>query len=174
MGGNGLMSLDLFQYDKMVESAMRTVVRDALAKAATDGLPGQHHFYISFRTGFPGVHLSDALRARFPEDMTIVLQHQYWGLTVQPASFEVTLSFSGVQERLVIPFAAITGFVDPSVKFGLQFKPDPDAAETPGVRPASAPKPAAATQQKPPPAAPAHPPHEGPGEVVALDAFRKK
>jgi len=155
------MSVDLFQYDKMVERAMRTVVREALTKVATDGLLGQHHFYISFRTTFPGVHISEALQARFPEDMTIVLQHQFWGLAVHRESFEVSLSFSGVQEKLVIPYAAITGFVDPSVKFGLQFKPDMDAAEKTGVLAAPSPKPAA-------------PPHEGPAEIVALDAFRKK
>jgi hypothetical protein len=156
------MSLDLFQYDKMVERAMRTVVREALTRVATNGLPGQHHFYISFRTNFPGVRISDALHARFPEDMTIVLQHQFWGLAVHRESFEVTLSFSGVQEKLEIPFAAITGFVDPSVKFGLQFKPDPEAAERAGVLPAPAAKPAAA------------PAPEGQAEIVALDAFRKK
>jgi len=166
------MSLDLFQYDKMMERAMRTVVREALTKAATDGLPGPHHFYISFRTSFPGVRLSDALHARFPEDMTIVLQHQFWGLAVQRESFEVTLSFSGVQERLVIPFAAITGFVDPSVKFGLQFKPDLESAEKPGVLPVPAARPP--VTQPAPSATPAQPAHEGPAEVVALDAFRKK
>jgi len=154
------MSVDLFQYDKMVERAMRTVVREALTKAATNGLPGQHHFYISFRTGFPGVRISEALQQRCPEDMTIVLQHQFWGLAVHRESFEVSLSFSGVQEKLVIPYAAITGFVDPSVKFGLQFKPDMEAAEKMGVLAAPSPKPAQ--------------PHEGPAEIVALDAFRKK
>jgi len=156
------MSLDLFQYDRMVERAMRGVVREALTKASTDGLPGQHHFYISFRTTFPGVHISDALRARFPEDMTIVLQHQYWDLSVFKESFEVTLSFSGVHERLVVPYIAITGFVDPSVKFGLQFRPDVEAAQAKS----DAPSPVQALGK---PAAP-----EGPGEVVALDAFRKK
>ena len=154
------MSVDLFQYDKMVERAMRTVVREALTKVATSGLPGQHHFYISFRTGFPGVRISEALQQRFPEDMTIVLQHQFCSLAVHRESFEVSLSFSGVQEKLVIPYAAITGFVDPSVKFGLQFKPDMEAAEKLGVLAAPATKPA--------------PPHEGPAEIVALDAFRKK
>jgi hypothetical protein len=160
------MSLDLFQYDRVVDRAMRTVVREALTKAATDGLPGQHHFYISFRTDFPGVHLSDALRARFPEDMTIVLQHQFWGLAVHRESFEVTLSFSGVQEKLAIPFASITGFVDPSVKFGLQFKPDLESAEKTGILPPSAAKPngSAGSDSTPP----------GEAEIVALDAFRKK
>jgi hypothetical protein len=160
------MSLDLFQYEKMVERAMRTVVWEALTKAATDGLPGQHHFYISFRTDFPGARVSDALRARFPEDMTIVLQHQYWGLVVHRDSFEVTLSFSGVQEKLVIPFASITGFVDPSVKFGLQFKPDPESVEKAGILAPAAAKPNGA-------ATPDGPPH-GEAEIVALDAFRKK
>jgi hypothetical protein len=146
---------------------MRTVVHEALTKAATDGLPGQHHFYISFRTDFPGVHLSDALHARFPEDMTIVLQHQYWGLTVHRDSFEVTLSFSGVQEKLVIPLASITGFVDPSVKFGRQFKPDLESAQSADVLAAPAAKPNGSAE------ADDSPPH-GEAEIVALDAFRKK
>jgi hypothetical protein len=155
------MTLDLFQYDRMVERAMRSVVRDALTKVAADGLPGQHHFYISFRTTFPGVRISDALKSRFPEDMTIVLQHQFWGLAVHKESFDVTLSFSGVQEKLVIPYAAITGFVDPSVKFGLQFRPDAEAAQAKENAPAKA--------LEKPTAAP-----EGPAQIVALDAFRKK
>jgi hypothetical protein len=155
------MSLDLFQYDRMVEKAMRSVVREALTRVSTDGLPGQHHFYISFRTAFPGVRISDALKSRFPEDMTIVLQHQFWGLAVHKESFEVTLSFSGVQEKLVIPYAAITGFVDPSVKFGLQFRPDAEAAAAKENAPAKAlGKPAAVP--------------DGPAQIVALDAFRKK
>jgi hypothetical protein len=160
------MSLDLFQYEKMVERAMRMVVHEALTKAATDGLPGQHHFYISFRTDFPGVGLSDALHARFPEDMTIVLQHQYWGLVVHRDSFEVTLSFSGVQEKLVVPLASITGFVDPSVKFGLQFKPDLEVAEKTGILTPSMAKPNGAAASDGPP--------QGEAEIVALDAFRKK
>ena len=160
------MSFDLFQYDKMVQRAMRGVVHEALTKAETDGLPGQHHFYISFRTDFAGVHLSDALRARFPEDMTIVLQHQYWGLAVHREYFEVTLSFSGVQEKLVIPFASITGFVDPSVKFGLQFKPELEGAEKMG---ALAPPAAKADGTAAEPGAP-----QGEAQIVALDAFRKK
>jgi uncharacterized protein len=154
------MSLDLLQYDRMVEKAMRTVVRDALTRVAADGLPGQHHFYISFRTEFPGVRISDALKSRFPEDMTIVLQHQFWGLAVHKESFDVTLSFSGVQEKLTIPFAAITGFVDPSVKFGLQFRPDAEAAVKENAPAKALGKPAPAP--------------EGPAQIVALDAFRKK
>ena len=156
------MSLDLLQYDRMVEKAMRTVVRDALTRVATDGLPGQHHFYISFRTEFPGVRISDALKGRFPEDMTIVLQHQFWGLAVHKESFEVTLSFSGVQEKLAIPYAAITGFVDPSVKFGLQFRPDAEAATKDNPATKALGKPVEPTA------------HEGPAQIVALDAFRKK
>jgi hypothetical protein len=161
------MSLDLFQYDRMVERAMRQVVREALMRVVKEGLPGQHHFYISFRTSFPGVRISDALRARFPEDMTIVLQHQFWDLAVRPDLFEVSLSFSGVSEKLFVPFAAITGFVDPSVKFGLQFRPDAETAAARG-KPAAA-SPAVATLPKAEKPAP-----EGPAEVVALDKFRKK
>jgi uncharacterized protein len=116
------MAQDLFQYDKMVEAALRGVVRDALARAARDGLRGGHHFYVGFRTGAPGVVLPPQILAKYPEDMTIVLQHQFWGLEVGAAAFSVTLSFNNRMERLTIPLAAITTFADPSVKFGLQFE----------------------------------------------------
>ena len=126
------MAQDLFQYDKMVEAALRGVVRDALARAARDGLRGGHHFYIGFRTGAPGVVLPPQILAKYPEDMTIVLQHQFWGLEVGAAAFSVTLSFNSRMERLTIPLAAITTFADPSVKFGLQFEaPAEVAAEQP-------------------------------------------
>jgi hypothetical protein len=154
------MALDLLQYGKMVERAMRAVVRDALTQVNAHGLPGQHHFFITFKTGFPGVRMSGSLRARFPDDMTIVLQHQYWDLAVREESFDVTLSFSGVHEPLTIPFDAVTGFVDPSVKFGLQFEPDAEAAQK---------RREAATKAPPAAAKPA----EASDRVVALDAFRK-
>ncbi len=152
------------RYDKMVEEALRSVVRDALRVAAEHGLPGEHHFYITFLTAFPGVKIPDHVRARHTEEMTIVLQHQYWGLEVEEDGFEVTLSFSGISERLVIPFAAVTGFADPSAKFGLQFQPvtdeeDVDFDDVPDeITPAA--KPAAEDGET--------------GKVVALDAFRKK
>jgi hypothetical protein len=116
------MDKDLLQYDKMVEAALRGVVRQALAEAARSGLTGNHHFFITFKTGHPGVRMPAHLAAEFPDEMTIVLQHQFWGLEVGDDAFEVTLGFNDVQERLTIPYAALTAFVDPSVKFGLQFQ----------------------------------------------------
>lgn len=113
------------RYDKMVEDALRGVVRDALAQTAREGLSGDHHFYITFRTRQAGVEIPMHVRARHPDEMTIVIQHQYWGLEVDEDGFEVTLSFSGKSERLCIPFAAVTGFADPSAKFGLQFQVEP-------------------------------------------------
>lgn len=148
---------DLLRYDKMVEAALRGVVREALARTAANGLPGAHHFYITFRTHFPGLGLPDDLARQYPEEMTIVLEHQFWELEVGEQSFSVTLSFQNQPERLTIPFEAITAFADPAVKFGLQFQPT--AADSPA----------------PEAAAPAEPEKvDKPGEVVALDAFRKK
>ena len=111
-----------FQYDLMIEQALRSVVRRALTQVAKSGLPGNHHFYISFATKADGVVLPEPLRQRFPDEMTIVLQYQFWDLTVQPEGFGVTLSFSDKLEKLYIPFAAITSFADPSARFGLQFQ----------------------------------------------------
>lgn len=112
---------DLIRYDLLVQDALKGVVRKVLIDAGRDGLPGEHHFYISFRTDFPGVRLSNRLREKYPQEMTIVLQHQFWDLNVTEHSFEVGLSFSGIPERLLIPFDALTGFFDPSVQFGLKF-----------------------------------------------------
>jgi hypothetical protein len=116
------MSKDLIRYDLLVQDALKGVVRKVLGDAAKDGLPGEHHFYISFRTDFPGVRISPRLREKYPEDMTIVLQHQFWDLILTDNSLEVGLSFSGVPERLFIPYDAVTGFFDPSVQFGLKFE----------------------------------------------------
>lgn len=121
------MTQDFIDYPQMIDSAMREVVRDALRQVEREGLPGNHHFYISFKTRFPGVKISEALLSRYPEEMTIVVQHQYWDLKIEKEGFTVTLSFSNVPEKLIIPFNAVTAFADPSVKFGLQFhveKPD--------------------------------------------------
>ena len=112
-------------YELLVEDSLRTVVRSALAIVQEYGLPGECHFYITFRTQADGVHLDDTLRDSNPQEMTIVLQHQFWELTVEENQFSVGLSFSGVQHKLVIPFSSITHFTDPSVGFGLQFS-DPD------------------------------------------------
>jgi len=131
MGSSG-MPVDHIRYDILAQEALRGVVRRVLSDAARNGLPGEHHFYISFDTRVPGVRLSPRLRNEYPEEMTIVLQHQFWDLSVTDQSFEVALSFHGISERLLVPFAAINRFVDPSVEFGLQFEAgieEPDEAQ---------------------------------------------
>ncbi|MGO4705681.1 SspB family protein [Microvirga sp. 2MCAF38] len=120
---------DLIRYDLLVQDALKGVVRRVLIDAGKDGLPGEHHFYISFRTDFPGVRLSNRLREKYPQEMTIILQHQFWDLIITEHTFEVGLSFSGVPERLLIPFDALTGFFDPSVQFGLKFDQEGDEDE---------------------------------------------
>ncbi len=161
------MAEEPLRYDRMVERALRNVVRDALREVAANGLTGSHHFYITFRTGHGGVVMPDWLRASYPEDITIVLQYQFWGLEVEDDKFSVTLSFNGRNEPLVVPYAALTAFADPSVKFGLQF----DSGKAANA------KPEPATPAGPSPAAAAAEPAGGDNEaakVVALDAFRKK
>lgn len=116
------MSTDLIRYDVLVQQALRGVVRKVLTDAAKEGLPGSHHFYISFNTGAPGAKVSPRLKGMYPDEMTIVLQHQYWDLSVAETGFEVSLSFDKIAERLVVPYEAVTGFFDPSVKFGLKFE----------------------------------------------------
>lgn len=120
---------DLIRYDVMVQQALIGVVRRVLQDAAKNGLPGEHHFYISFRTDAPGARISSRLKERHPEEMTIVLQHQFWDLLVTDHAFEVGLSFGGVPERLLVPFEAMTGFFDPSVQFGLKFSVDEALAD---------------------------------------------
>ena len=172
------MSGDPLNYQAMTEEALRGVVRQALMVAAQRGLPGQHHFYLTFRSTFPGVQFADHLRERHPDEMTIVLQHQFWGLDVTEKQFSVTLSFNGQHERLTIPFAAITAFVDPSTQFGLQFSvatseaaAGPVAAlPTASVLPAATPAAATAT---PAGADGDAAPEDAGARVVALDAFRK-
>src|SRR5436309_6991683 len=112
-------------YEALAQSAMRGIVRTVLARVAKSGLPGEHHFYIAFKTGAPGVILSKRLKERYPEEMTVVLQHRFWDLLVNDVRFEVKLTFDSIPERLVVPFAAIRVFFDPSVRYGLQFE-DPD------------------------------------------------
>jgi len=126
------------RYDRMVQEALRGVVGRALAHVAEHGLPGNHHFYITFRTAHPGVRMSEALRSRFPSEMTIVLQHQFWDLEVGRESFAVTLSFADVAERLSIPYQAVATFADPEVSFGLRFdagQEDAGAGEADGAAP---------------------------------------
>jgi len=166
----------LLQYDKMLDHALRQVVRKALAAVSEHGLPGAHHFYLSFRTDFPGVEMADEVKARYPEEMTIVLQHQFWGLDAEPDAFSVTLSFNNRQQRLRIPYDALTNFADPAAKFGLQFqaeKPNPAAAESTAEAPAKLSAQtgetaeSADTESTAPDAAPSD-------KVVTLDAFRHK
>jgi uncharacterized protein len=116
------MTQDSMHYDVMVETALRSVVRDALNQAASEGLPGEHHLYITFLTQDTGVEIPDHLREKYPEEMTIVVQHQFWDLKTSDMAFSIKLSFNDITEQLRVPFASITAFADPSVNFGLQFK----------------------------------------------------
>jgi uncharacterized protein len=173
------MATDHIRYDVLARDALRGVLRRVLTDAAEHGLPGEHHFFITFVSTAEGVKLSPRLLAQYPEEMTIILQHQFWDLVVTEDRFEVGLSFGGIPERLVVPFAAIKSFLDPSVQFGLQFEPsDADAVvEAPGAKLPAVPAPSALPVAAPSPAAentdePAKP-SEG-AEVVRLDRFRKK
>jgi uncharacterized protein len=122
------MTVDHIRYDLLVQDALRGVVRRVLGEIAKKGLTGDHHFYVDFDTRAPGVRISSRLLAQYPEEMRIVLQHQFWDLAVAEHAFEVGLSFNGVAERLLVPFTAIKGFFDPSVQFGLQFEVSTEAA----------------------------------------------
>ncbi len=116
------MANDLIRYDLLIQDALRGAVRKVMTEVAKEGLPGDHHFYITFRTGAPGVRLSAAMRQQYPDVMTIILQHQFWDLSVAELNFEVGLSFRNVPERLLVPFDAVTEFYDPSVQFSLKFE----------------------------------------------------
>ena len=181
------MAEDHIRYDILAQEALRGVMRKVLAEVARTGLPGNHHFFITFLTGAPGVRISPRLREKYPEQMTIVIQFQYWDLKVTDTGFEIGLSFSDVPERLEIPFSAVRGFYDP-VNFELEFdvktevpaeaeaKPAKPQAET-GKAAAPAKKSDAkkksAETAKEAPAAAAPPGAKG-AEVVSLDSFRKK
>jgi hypothetical protein len=194
------MSTDYIRYDLLVQDALRSVVRKVMAETARSGLPGDHHFNIAFKTQAPGVVIPAAMRQRYPDEMAIILQHEFWDLEVGADAFEVSLNFSRKPERLTIPFDAITGFSDPSVPFGFKLEPRV-AEEAPPERPATAsivrgpakpaePQPpgnaAPAPAAKPSPPAPAPKPSESAGKppekapageaakVVSIDAFRKK
>ena len=159
-----------FEYGRLVEAALRTVVRDVLARVAKEGIDNPHHFFITFRTSHPGVVMPQFLRERYPTDMTIVLQHQYWDLEVDETAFSVTLSFNDQLQRMRIPFEAIKVFADPGVEFGLQFTLE-DAEEDAEVTPLRADAPAL-----PGPNGTEEAPNgrEGGAEIVTLDRFRKK
>ena len=167
------MTQDFLEYPKMVERAMRGVVREALTVVGENGLPGLHHFYITFRTRAPNVTIADRLLTQYPDEMTIVMEHQYWDLSVDDDKFSITLSFGGAPENLVIPYAAITAFVDPSVKFGLQFDTESDdTADAPSQTQEATPS----QDDSPTPdgeEGSADLPDDD-GQVVALDNFRKK
>lgn len=125
------MSEDLIRYDIVIQDALRGAVRKILEEVVRTGLPGEHHFYIAFDTTAPGVRISPRIRERYPQEMTVVMQHQFWDLIVGEHTFEVGLSFNGIPERLLIPFSAIKGFFDPSVQFALEFEPGKTAEELP-------------------------------------------
>ncbi len=164
------MAEDFLEYDRLVEDAMRSVVRRALEEVAEKGLPGNHHFYITFLTRHPAAAVPPRLAAQHPDQMTIVLQHQYYGLEVHSTHFEVTLSFNRMQERLLIPWEAVTMFHDPSVDFGLRFSRQ-------GVEPLLPPGEEEAGEAGDGPAEPAAAGKDEGGEdgnVVSLDRFRKK
>jgi hypothetical protein len=196
------MAIDQIRYDLLAQDALRGVVRRVLQDAMRDGLPGDHHFFVAFDTRAPGVRLSPRLLERYPEEMTIVLQHQFWNLSVSDYGFEVGLSFSGVPEMLFVPFSALKGFFDPSVQFGLQFEVTDETAPASGTaaEPAeikrlpadtAAPRPASATSvpqiqpvdraQSPQASAPEGKDGpvqdgvpEGGATIVQFDRFRKK
>lgn len=157
-------------YELMVQESLRNVIKDTLKLVAKNGLPGTHHFYLSFKTNYPGVDLPNFLREEYPEEITIVLQYEFWDLEIAEESFCVTLCFNDIHERLNVPFNAIISFVDPSVKFGLQFTPveiDEDPIKSLPIEgsktPRKSPKPAKEKTNL-----------ASPDNVVVLDAFRKK
>ena len=152
------MPEDLMRYDLLAQQALRGVVREALRIAEDSGLPGEHHFYIAFNTKFPGVEISERLAQRYPREMTIVLQHQFWNLKVHDTYFEAELSFDNIPEKLVIPFDAVKGFLDPAVQFGLQFESVPaNRATKPREVPPVPPPPADAPEAEAPGAATSRP-----------------
>ena len=168
------MGEDLIRYDLMVQDALRGVVRRVLIEAAEKGLPGEHHFFISFRTRAPGVKLSPRLLERHPEEMTIVLQHQFWDLIVTDTQLEVGLSFGGIPEKLVVPFDSLSGFWDPSVDFGLKFElAGVESADNDTPDEATAPPVAEDAEKAEDGTAVAGEPQAG-AEIVSLSAFRKK
>src|SRR4051794_27690377 len=170
------MATDHIRYDVLARDALRGVLRRVLIDAAEHGLPGEHHFFITFISTADGVKLSPRLLAQYPEEMTIILQHQFWDLVVTEDRFEVGLSFGGIPERLVVPFAAIKRFVDPSAPFEVEFQPSDAAIETPTANLPAVPA-ASALPVAAPAAAEAKDEAAKPGEgaeVVRLDRFRKK
>jgi uncharacterized protein len=195
------MAKDELGYDRIVERQLRGVAREVLLQVAAKGLPGEHHFYVTFRTDFPGVTIGPNLKEQFPKEITIVLQHQFWGLEVTDEAFSVTLSFGGKHERLHVPFEALVSFTDPSVRFGLQFELKNQQVDLPGDAKSGdaktgdattvgadaktatiMPAPKALPRTEPKPSLPGLGPadstraaeEKAQGTVIALDTFRKK
>jgi len=188
------MATDLIRYDLLVQDALRSVVRKVLADTARNGLIGEHHFNIAFKTQAPGVVVPASIRSRFPDEMSIILQHEFWDLDVTQDAFEVSLNFSRKPERLIVPFDSITGFTDPSVPFGFKLEPriaEPAENHAPAPVEEKLPAPARSSAKPAPPKSstqPAQPaataksaqgaekPAEpgGAAKVVSIDAFRKK
>jgi uncharacterized protein len=171
------MPEDLMRYDQLAQNALRGVVRDALRRVEKTGLPGEHHFYIQFNTKYPGVNIGARLAERYPREMTVVLQHQFFNLQVTEERFQVELSFDNIPERLIVPFASVKGFLDPAVQFGLQFEVvEAESAEAAAEKKSKKAADQLATTISPETATIAEgeeTPPEGP-KVVSLDAFRKK
>lgn len=157
------MDPDKIDYHAILQDALRDAVRRVLEQVAEHGLPGEHLLYVGFRTNFPGVQVPRFLRDQYPEEVTIVLQHQFWGLEVTPEDFSVLLSFGGSRQQVVVPFAALTAFADPSADFGLRFEATPSE----GAAPAPAPEPAPEAE-KPSPEEPL------PGGVIRFDPSRRR
>jgi len=156
------MDPDTIDYPAILQEALRDAVRRVLAQVAEHGLPGEHHFYVGFRSQFPGVEVPRYLREQYPEEITIILQNQFWGLEVDSEAFSVLLSFGGSRQRLYVPFAALTTFADPSADFGLRFQDPgaPDEAPVAEQAPASEPAPAAAPARD--------------GDVIRFDPSRRR
>lgn len=182
---------DLIRYDVLTQEALRDVIRKVLQEVSVAGLPGEHHFFITFRTDHPGVRLSTRMRERYPEEMTIVIQHSFWDLKITESHFEIDLSFDDILERLRIPFASLKGFFDPHVKFGVQFDAEyleaangevEDDQEIVSSNPDNLPQPAQKRELATADDASSESnsrddsseANEGSAEIVSLDKFRKK
>lgn len=162
-------------YESLMQESMRSVMKDALRLVAKNGLPGDHHFYVSFKTSFPGVDIPDYLKEEYPDNITIVLQYEYWDLEVNENNFYITLCFNDVHERIAVPFGAVVSFVDPSVRFGIHFTPaETEESELFSLEESQQQKkpkrkPRAAKKE-----VPLSPVIENGSNVIALDAFRRK
>ncbi|HVV27590.1 MAG TPA: ClpXP protease specificity-enhancing factor SspB [Rhizomicrobium sp.] len=176
------MAKDFIGYQALTDAALRSVVREALRRIEKSGLIGAHHFYLTFKTHAEGVDIPEFLKEQYPDEMTIIIQHQYWALKVKEDYFEVTLTFKKLPAPLHIPFNALTAFFDPGVQFGLQFRTEGEGAPKAATGPVAVPHAEAETDKDEPPEPPGPAPagekagHDksAPGEVVSLDSFRKK